>query len=66
MGQCAFAPDNRRIDIDSDEDAMTWKRNRSTGAGDPWISAQQAFVGTCWAALFAAFVLDQMLAPLFS
>lgn len=65
MGACAFAPDNRRVGIDSDEDAMTWKRNRSTGTGDPWISAQQAFVGTCWAALLAAFVLDQLLGPLF-
>ncbi|HET7136043.1 MAG TPA: hypothetical protein VFJ25_09000 [Casimicrobiaceae bacterium] len=45
---------------------MTWKRNRSTGTSDPWISAQQAFVGTCWAALLAAFVLDQLLAPFFS
>jgi len=66
MVACAFAPDNRRVNMDSDEDAMTWKRNRSTRPGDQWISAQQAFVGTCWAALFAAFVLDQLLAPLFS
>ena len=66
MGASALAPDNRLVDIDSDEDAMTWKRNRSTVTDDPWISVQQAFVGTCWAALLAACVLDQLVATLFS
>ncbi|HWD37135.1 MAG TPA: hypothetical protein VG840_13305 [Casimicrobiaceae bacterium] len=66
MAACAVAPDNRRVDIDSHEDAMTWKRNRSTVNDGPWISAQQAFIATCWAALFAACVLDQLVRPLFS
>ena len=65
MAACVVAADNRRVEVDSDEDAMNWRRNRPSGSGDQWISAQQAFVGTCWAALFAACVLDQVLGPLF-
>jgi hypothetical protein len=44
---------------------MNWTRNRPRGNSDQWISAQQAFVGTCWAALFAAIVLEQVLEPIF-
>jgi len=65
MAACVVGADNRHVEIDSDEDAMNWTRNRPSGSGDQWISARQVFVGSCWAALFAAFVLDQTLRPLF-
>jgi len=51
-------------EIDS-EDAMNWKMKRLSAHDGEWISARQAFVGTCWAALLAAFVIDQVLEPLF-
>jgi len=44
---------------------MNWKMKRLSAHDGEWISARQAFVGTCLAALLAAFVIDQVLEPLF-
>jgi hypothetical protein len=59
------ATQNRAPELDTNEDAMTWKLKRPSGPDTEWITARQAFVGTCWAALFAACVLDQVAGPLF-